>query len=68
VNWIHSIDGNAANHYLFMTDARFQLPLHRNFKIGVEYLFYAAFRNYDDYPNVDVSSPEFRLSANLDLR
>jgi hypothetical protein len=67
-SWIHSIDGNKANHYIFMTDARFQIPVHHNFKIGLEYLFYAAFREYKDYENVDVSAPEFRISANFNIQ
>jgi len=67
VSWIHAIDGNIADHFIFMTDARFQIPIHDHIKLGVEYLFYAAFREYKDYPDVDVSAPELRLSAAFDI-
>ncbi len=44
----------------------FQWPKDRA-RNGVEYLFYAAFREYKDYPDVDVSAPELRLSAAFDI-
>jgi hypothetical protein len=65
--WIHAIDGNIADHFIFMTDVRFEVPIHTYFKLGVEYLFYAANRNYKDYPDVNVSAPELRLSAAFDV-
>ena len=67
VSWIHTIDGDVGNHFIFLTDVRFDVPLHKQWKLGLEYIFYASRNDYDGLPDVNVSAPEFRASLAFDV-
>lgn len=67
VSWIHTIDGDVGNHFIFLTDVRVEVPLHDLWKLGLEYIFYASRNDYDGLPDVNVSAPEFRASLAFDI-
>jgi hypothetical protein len=59
--WIHSINGNKADHYVNLTRIRLDYPLKGYFGIGGEYILYLADRNYQDYPDVYARNPELKV-------
>ena len=59
--WIHSINGNKADHYVNLTRVRIDYPFKGFFGLGAEYILYLADRNYEDYPDVYARNPELKL-------
>jgi hypothetical protein len=62
-NWIHAINGNAADHYLTESVVRMDLPLAYNIGLGLEYRLLDSERNYRDYEDVSERLPELRLTT-----
>ena len=60
-HWIHSINGNKADHYVNLTRVKLDYPLKWYFGLGAEYLLYIADSNYEFYPDVYSKNPELRL-------
>jgi len=59
--WIHSVNGNKADHYVNFSRVKLDYPLKWYFGLGAEYILYLADRNYEDYPDVYARNPELRL-------
>jgi hypothetical protein len=59
--WIHSINGNKADHYVTILRAKLEFPIKGFFGGGIEYIHYTADRNYDHFPDVSAKNPELRL-------
>ena len=60
-HWIHSINGNKADHFVSLTRARLDYPIKSFIGGGVEYVYYMAQRAYLDYPDVSAMNPELRV-------
>lgn len=60
-HWIHSVNGNKADHYVNFTRAKIEIPIKGFIGAGIDYIMYVADRNYDDYPDVYVRNPELKL-------
>ena len=60
-HYIHSINGNKADHHVNLSRIKLDYPLRWYFGIGAEYVLYLADRNYQDYADVYVRNPELRL-------
>jgi hypothetical protein len=58
--YIHSVNGNVADHYLQASTARATVPIREFFNFGAEYILYVADRNYRDFPDVYARNPELR--------
>lgn len=65
--WIHSINGNSAEHVVSGSRARVDVPLTRGFSIGADYVLYLADRNYRDFPDVHERVPELRTGISFNL-
>jgi len=63
-NWITSVNGDSADHYITYTYGRLDLPIQNFFGLGVEYNLYHAERKYDDFPDVIQRNPEVKLYMN----
>jgi hypothetical protein len=59
--WIHSVNGNKADHYVNLSRAKLDYPLRGFLGLGAEYILYIAERNYEEYPDVFARNPELRL-------
>jgi hypothetical protein len=59
--WIHSINGNKADHYVTLTRIRLDYRIRGNVGVGAEYMHYVADRRYEDYPDVHAKNPELKL-------
>jgi len=60
-HWIHSINGNAADHLVSLTRVKLDYPIKGFIGVGGEYVYYIADRNYRDFPDVYAKNPELRL-------
>jgi hypothetical protein len=60
-SWIHSINGNNADHHVQFTRVQLEAPIKGFIGAGAEYILYIADRRYDDYPDVHAKNPELRL-------
>jgi hypothetical protein len=60
-HWIHSINGNRADHWVNFTRARIEFPIRGFLGGGIDYVLYLAERDYKDYPDVSSRAPEIRL-------
>jgi len=60
-HWIHSVNGNKADHLVNLTRAKLDYPIKGFIGIGLEYIYYMAKRYYLDYPDVYAKNPELRL-------
>ena len=58
--YIYSLNGNAARHFLTVSNVRINVPIRDYFIFGSEYVLYLADRRYDDYPDVHTRNPELR--------
>jgi hypothetical protein len=58
--YIHSINGNAADHFLNMFHVRASFPIRDYFMFGSDYIVYIADRKYADYDDVHTRNPELR--------
>jgi hypothetical protein len=65
--YIHSLNGNRANHFLSVSRVAVGLPITRGLVLGADYQLYLADRNYADFPDVKQRSPqlEFYLRTKL---
>jgi hypothetical protein len=59
--WVHSVNGNDADHYTNFNLVRVDVPLRGNISVAGEYLLYLAERNYADFEDVSRRSPELKL-------
>ena len=62
-NWIHAINGNAADHFLAESVVRMDLPLAYNIGLGLEYRLINSERRYRDFEDVSERLPELRLTT-----
>jgi hypothetical protein len=60
-HWIHSINGNRADHYVNFTRVKIEFPVKGFIGAGADYILYIADRSYEDYPDVYARNPELRL-------
>jgi hypothetical protein len=60
-HWIHSINGNKADHYVNLTRVIIEFPITSSIGGGLNYELYLADRSYDYYPDVHDRYPELRL-------
>jgi hypothetical protein len=65
--WIHSVNGNSAEHLISGTRARVDVPLTRGFSLGADYVLYLADRNYRDFTDVHQRVPELRTGISFNL-
>jgi hypothetical protein len=65
--YVHSVNGNDADHYTNFTQIRGDVPLRGNLSIAAEYLLYLAERRYKDFPDVSVRAPELKLFLSWSL-
>ena len=65
--WIHSVNGNSAEHLISGSRARIDIPLTRGFSVGADYVLYLADRNYRDFPDVHQRVPELRTGISFNL-
>ena len=56
--YIHSLNGNRANHFLSVSRIAVGLPIKRGLVLGADYQLYLANRNYADFPDVNQRSPQ----------
>ncbi len=65
--YIHSVNGNRADHFLSLSYLGASVPLSSSFALGADYQLYLADRNYADFPDVSQRSPQvqFHLRARL---
>jgi hypothetical protein len=56
--YIHSVNGNRADHFLSMSYLGVSIPLGPSFALGGDYQLYLADRNYADFPDVEQRSPQ----------
>lgn len=66
-NWIHVFNGTPGDHILSSTHIRLELPIQHGLGVGADYVQYRVNRDYDDFPSVDRTLPELRLSAAYNL-
>lgn len=59
--FIHSINGNAAQHFLNTFHVRASFPIRDYFMFGSDYVVYVADRKYADYDDVHTRNPELRV-------
>jgi hypothetical protein len=59
-SYIHSVNGNQADHFVNITRVKLDFKLKNNLGLGLEYLLYLTRRAYKEFPDVDARSPEIR--------
>jgi hypothetical protein len=59
--WVHSVNGNEADHYTNFTLVRGDVPLRGNLSLAAEYMLYLAERNYKALPDVSARAPELEV-------
>jgi hypothetical protein len=60
-SYIHTINGNKAEHVVSFTDVGLNLPIHKVVGAGIEYFLYLSESSYQDFPDVSQRNPEVRL-------
>lgn len=65
--WVHSVSGNAADHFISMTRLRLAMPAFDGVGLGFEYVLNLSERTYRDYPDVSSRMPQMRLFAKFVL-
>jgi hypothetical protein len=60
-SWIHSINGNKADHHVHFAQAQLEFPIKGFIGAGAEYLLYMANRRYENFPDVHTKNPELRI-------
>jgi hypothetical protein len=58
--WIHSVNGNKADHYVNLTRVKVDFPIKSFFGAGIDYVLYIADRDYEEFPDVHARNPELR--------
>ena len=68
--WVHSVNGNEADHYTNFTVVRGDVPIRGNLSIAAQYLLYLAERHYKTFDDKSSRAPELKLffSFSLDQR
>lgn len=61
--WIHSINGNDADHFLSLTRARANVPVIGSLGVGLEYILYTADSRYAEFADTHRRIPELKLYA-----
>jgi len=56
--YIHSLNGNRADHFLSLSRVAAAVPLGSNLTIGADYQLYLAHRQYADFPDVTQRTPQ----------
>jgi len=65
--WVHSVNGNEADHYTNFSLVRADLPIRGGLDLAAEYLLYLAERRYRDFPDVSARNPELKLFLSFSL-
>jgi len=65
--WVHSVNGNEADHYIDFTQLRLDAPIRGNLSLAAEYLLYIAERKYAAFPDVSARNPELKLFLSFSL-
>ena len=60
--WIHSLNGNEADHLISATAFGMRTPVSDRYDLGFLYILYLADRHYADYPTVHARYPEIRVN------
>ncbi|MBN1327771.1 MAG: hypothetical protein JW996_07460, partial [Candidatus Cloacimonetes bacterium] len=58
--WLYTISGASGQESITITNGKVMIPIYRNLKLGVEYLYYHRDGLYSDYPDVSADNNEFR--------
>jgi hypothetical protein len=59
-HWIHSVNGSKADHYVNLTQVKFEFPIKAFFGAGLDYVLYVADRHYEDLPDISARNPELK--------
>jgi len=62
--WQETLNGNSGRHLLSFTRARLNIPFTDFVGVGGEYLLYQEDSDYEDFPDVNDDTSEFRLFLN----
>jgi hypothetical protein len=65
--WVHSVNGNEADHYTNFTQVRGDVPLRGSLSVAAQWLLYLAERKYRDFPDVTSRHPELKVFLSFSL-
>lgn len=65
--WVHSVNGNDADHYVNFTLARADVPIRGNLSLAGQYLLYQSERHYKALDDVSARAPELKLFFSFSL-
>ena len=65
--YVHSVNGNDADHYTNFSLVRASAPLRGNLSLAAQWLLYQAERHYADFADVSARDPELKLFFSFSL-